>query len=286
MARLDDLIAERIARIDSVPDAFYSTVGQQQRAVMRRMQQLMAGMDTVGGNLAFNEANVARISEIVNELINEDLMQGEYRTALREYLRQFGIQGDINDAIFGEIIDNFTVNPNWRLAIQEAQRTTLQALGTNGINTAFGEPIRKQLLASVTNGMGLEEATAAIRVFIEGNEEVLGVLQRYAGQIAYDSFAFTDRSYAHLVAEDLDVQWFRYQGGQVKDSRDFCIQRLNKIYHRTEIEQWASLTWGGKAKGTDAATIWSYAGGYRCMHTFVPVIASEVPDDVKARITT
>lgn len=285
MARLDDLFNAKLERLDSVPDAFVSITDRVQQRLYGRLVQLMGSMDTINGVLVLNEANVTRISEIVNTLINEDLMQGEYGDALREYLREFGVQGDINDAMFAEVIDTLTVNPNWRLTIQEAQRTTLAALGTNGINQALGEPLRQQLNASISNSLTFDEAVEAIRVFVENSDEGLGRLSRHARQIAYDAFAFSERTYFHVVADDLDIQWFRYQGGVIRDTRDFCRERTGQIWHRSEIEKWAGSDWAGKAKGTDNKTIWSYAGGYNCRHSFGPVAASEVPDEVKARIS-
>lgn len=285
MPTLDEIVDKRLRRLDSIPEDFITSAQRAQRQAMRRLTELIGAMDTVDGKLILNEANVARISEVTNRLINEDLMGGEYGRALRDYLQEFGIQGDINDEMFQKIVGSLTVDPNWKLTIKQAQANTLRALGANGIDQALGDPIRRQLLAAVTEGMDFEDAVDALRVFMEGNSEVLGRLNRHASQIAYDAFAFTDRNYSHTVATSLGFEWYRYQGVLVRDSRQFCQQRVGQIFHRTEIESWAALQWGGKAQGTTPGTIWDYAGGYNCGHSFVPVIQSEVPDTVRSRVS-
>ena len=83
------------------------------------------------------------------------------------------------------------------------------------------------------------------------------------------------------VAVDLGLTWYRYIGGVIRTSRDFCIERDGGYYHQEEIEEWADEDWDGKIDGTDAETIFSYCGGYNCRHDLIPVHESSVPNEYK-----
>lgn len=284
MAELQELLQQRYNRLETIPEAFATAADKQQQMLMANLTRAMTTMETSGGKLVLNEQNIERMTEIVNGLIDQDLMRGEYGEALRDYLQEFEIQGDINDQMFAAIVDDLTLDSNWRLTIQAAQRTTLANLGINGLNVQLAEPLRQQLMTSMTNGATIDEATKALQVFIEGNDEVLPRLTRHARQVAFDAFAFSDRTYSHTVSTGLGFEWYRYQGGLIKDSREFCIERVGKIYHKSEIEAWANLRWRGKTQNTNQDSIYSYLGGYNCQHGLTPIIEEDVPESVKARI--
>lgn len=285
MPTLANLLEQRVKRLDDVPDAFTSRVGSLQQDVLNQLLGLMGSMDTVNGVLQMTEANINRTAEIVNTIVNEGLMQGEYREALKDYLREFNVQGEINNLAFTEILGAFQPKAMYRAVLSQAQQSVLASLGQAGIEQQLAQPLRESLLSAVTSGTSFDDAVNSVRTFVLGDEQrgTLGRLQRWAKQIAYDAFAFTDRAYAHTIAEDIGIEWYRYIGGRVQDTRDFCLLRNGNIYHKKEIQGWAGLDWSGKAAGTTAATIFTRAGGYNCGHTFAAVAESEVPDEVKQR---
>lgn len=285
MAGLKELVQQRLDRLDDIPALFVSTVEKQQTALFSRLRDLLDDMDTAAGAILFTPENIDRLNAITNTLVNEDLMQGEYGDALREYLREFARQGELDDQLVEKVIGRFTAKPAWKATIKEAQRITLSKLGANGIDQAFTEPIREQLLAAITNGVSKGKAMDNLREFILGSDEVQPRLVRHVRQIAYDAFAFTDRAYMNAVTKDLGLDFYEYAGGLIRDSRPFCVERAGKIFHRSEIEQWATLDWKGRTRGTDDSTIWTYAGGYNCQHVFMPVAASRVPKAVRERVS-
>ncbi len=64
------------------------------------------------------------------------------------------------------------------------------------------------------------------------------------------------------VAKDLGLTWYRYIGGVIQTSRDFCIERDGGYYTQEEVAGWADEDWPGKIEGTNAETVFSYCGGY------------------------
>jgi hypothetical protein len=81
------------------------------------------------------------------------------------------------------------------------------------------------------------------------------------------------------TAKDLGLTWFRYIGGVIKTSRDFCIERDGGYYHEEEIEEWASEDWSGKIEGTTEENIFALCGGWNCRHDLIPVHISSVPEE-------
>ena len=64
------------------------------------------------------------------------------------------------------------------------------------------------------------------------------------------------------------IEKFKYVGGTIATTRDFCRSHNGKIYTTAEINRiWRSQTWGGKAPGNPFVV----RGGYNCRHMFVPV---------------
>ena len=96
----------------------------------------------------------------------------------------------------------------------------------------------------------------------------------------HDAFAISDRTYSEAVAAATGVQFYRYLGGLVRDSREFCITRQGKVWHIEEIKSWGRLkSWDGRNPATNADTITQYLGGYNCMHVLVPLPLTRVPAD-------
>jgi hypothetical protein len=69
-------------------------------------------------------------------------------------------------------------------------------------------------------------------------------------------------------ARRLGYNRFRYAGGVVRNSRDFCINHVGKTYTQAEIRNiWRNQSWSGKRPGDPFVV----RGGYNCRHFWVPV---------------
>jgi hypothetical protein len=79
------------------------------------------------------------------------------------------------------------------------------------------------------------------------------------------------------MTADLGLEFYSYSGGLMDTSRDFCIARAGKVFHRKEVESWAGQSWAGKMRGTTESSIFIYCGGYGCTHSLVPIAKSAVP---------
>lgn len=65
-----------------------------------------------------------------------------------------------------------------------------------------------------------------------------------------------------------EVKYFRYEGGLVATSREFCMEHQGNVYTEDEIYNiWAGGSWAGQIQGDPFIV----RGGYNCNHFWVPV---------------
>lgn len=70
----------------------------------------------------------------------------------------------------------------------------------------------------------------------------------------------------YFFAKEYKYKKFRYEGGLISDSRDFCVERDGLEFWIEEGERWNDLEWKGKIPGVD---FFVQVGGYNCRHWLV-----------------
>lgn len=108
-------------------------------------------------------------------------------------------------------------------------------------------------------------------------------LRRYASQIAHDSVMQFHGQFTVAKAKASGLEHFTYTGTLVRDSREFCVNMLNKTLTEEQIrDMWNTRAWQGKSTGDPFIV----RGGYRCRHTWIPTdpawgeeTVDEVPDE-------
>lgn len=121
-------------------------------------------------------------------------------------------------------------------------------------------------IANNPNGAEVDTAVSELQT-IYGRDRLGDNLNRYASQIVQDSLMGFDGQFAKFRADELGLTSYVYYGTLVRDSRDFCVENVNKIFTEEEIRQkWAEETWQGKAQGDPFVV----RGGYNCRHHFQP----------------
>ena len=69
-----------------------------------------------------------------------------------------------------------------------------------------------------------------------------------------------------FFAKEYNYTKFRYEGGLIADSRDFCVERDGHEFFIEEGERWNEYEWKGKIPGVD---FFVQVGGYSCRHWLV-----------------
>jgi hypothetical protein len=283
MPTLKQIIEEKASRLESVPNALISSVEKSQKAIFDELIVLVENLETEAGKILLSENNLVQVEIIVNKL-KGSVYGSEYLEAVGSFAGEFNTQAQLNNEYFTKILnEDFTTKAIYDNILKASQRDAVALLTDAGVNQAFFIPMKNILNTSVTTGQSMGEAIKALRAFVEGNTEIDGTLLRHVKQVARDGFSFSDRQYTNIVANDIGLEFYRYVGGTVDDTRDFCSQRTGKYFHKKEIEKWEKLSWQGKAKGTTESTIFVFAGGYNCLHSILPVSTYSVPKEVIQR---
>lgn len=288
-----EIIAQKNQRLEDIPAEFQSSVEKLQRDLYNKIIQHINMLEVRNGQIVMSEANLLRVQQINDEL--KQVLNGkDYINAVKEFTSEFDTQKQINDDYFKKAFgDSFSDNRLANQLVRNSQKNAFELLAGAPAEQNFIVPIRLQLENAVASGASYSDTIDQIRSTVEGTEDADGRLLRYSKQVSWDAFALSDRAYTNAVSEDLDVEWFRYSGGLVKDSRCFCEERDKEYFHYKEIEGWGRMEdlgdcdtgdgWQGMMTGTNEATIFITAGGYNCRHSIMPVSIILVPRDVILR---
>jgi len=290
MPTLNELLDRKADRLESVPNKFLSNIEKVQLQLIRDMQGVLATFDIdSNGNFEISESNMRKAAELDVKL-REVLDRSEYAEAVTEFAREFNVQIDVNNAYFSQAFKGFETSEIGKMAVRQAQKNAVELLINTSIDSDFIIPIKQQIEQSVITGARFSETLEAIQLITTGDAEHDGKILQYSKQIAHDTFAVSDRSYASAVAEEMNAEWFKYSGGTIVTSRPFCVERHNKFFAKAEIEAWGSGEktsgfqtpdstghWDGEMEGTNERTIFSTAGGYNCRHSIMAVSVFAVP---------
>lgn len=282
MGLIED-ISLKLERLESIPDNLITATQKAQQEIFRELLRLMKGLDVKDGNLVISDANLAKSAEIIAQL-ERFIFDGTYGLSVRAFSGEFSIQRALNDSIF-ETFDGFDAKEEFELNWKQGQKNAIRLLAKDQVAAQLLEPINNALTSAVTTGQDFIGVVEELTKVVNGIDPD-GALLRHVKRVAHDSFAIADRSYTEVVIKDLDLQWFRYQGGIIKDSREFCIARTGKIFHIEEILLWGTVPskWQGRNDSTNSSNIFTLLGGWNCLHTLIPIDISQVDETILERV--
>lgn len=244
--------------------------------------QLLDMLDYSGGNLVVSEANLLRVEALVDE-IKGVLTGSEFEKAVGQLMDEFDEQAVLNYAYFESIDDAFAIPQISTAIVKQRQAGTIASL-LDSTNQYLSNPTREALSASIQSGASRQELIDTLRFLVQGNEDIDGRLLRSTRLVVSDAFALSDAAVSESIAENLGLEWYLYTGGLIDTTRPFCKARNGKFFHKTEVENWASLSWNGKMPDTTEKTIFLTRGGYNCQHSLLPVSESVVPQSDVQRV--
>jgi hypothetical protein len=240
---------------------------------------------TADGYIKQNSDNRKILREVKGKF-DKILSKSGYQGAIEKNLTAASAVNALNEEYFATISKAFAPN---RLFIRDLQAQTVDTINSyllkDGLAAQVKLPLNEILNQNINGGGSFSGMQQQLDVFIKGTPDADGRLYRYAKGILRDTLFQYSRTYQASVVEDLGLEWYRYVGGIIDKTREFCSDRNGGYFHQKEIESWASLSWTGKNPLTTESSIFTYAGGYNCVHQIVPVHISIVPQEwvIRAR---
>lgn len=282
---LTRLLSDKLKRSRQTPAFFLSTVERTQQKVMEQLITQLSLLQTdASGAILINDANISLINAITTQ-IESVFFDREYQAALTEFVSSMRVQANQTLAIYElQLGTTPTATELYAQVLRTSQVNAVAVLGESGIGSAFMQPLKEQLLLSVTNGSTLQETFKAVRGITLGDAENEGILYRNAKTYGRTIFSQADANYSSTIAKTMGVEWYKYAGDTIETTRPFCETRHNQFYHVKEVEEWGDLKpWAGQIKGTNSSTIFTNRGGWNCRHQLIPYSVLRVPKDVVKR---
>lgn len=228
-----------------------------------------------------NNRKILREAEAVFEAT---ISSSGFPKAVSKHLDIIPKINNLNSRYFETISDKFTPNRNFLKSLQaQAIKNVNEIILQDGLKAQIQFPLNQILEQNVSTGGSFNGMIEQVRNFIVG-EENEGKLHRYSTTYLRDTLFQYSRSFQESVTADLKLDWYSYSGGKIDTTRDFCLERTGKFFHRSEIESWASESWKGKIPGTTKSSIFVLLGGYNCAHSLIPVSTVIVPKEDLSRI--
>lgn len=287
---LDELVKERLNRIQSVPAQLVTHVDRANEKIFNDILQELNQLETANGKVILSHKNL-QISEQITNNLKKVVFDSEYLKAIQSFANQFDKQAQLTDNYSEKVFPQFKAEDIYKTVLNQSKSQAIDLLNQDAVYQNFIAPIKNIINSSITANGTFTDVIKTLKDYTLGTNESDPTLTRYVKQVSYDSFAFADRSYSKIVSETLGVVWYKYSGGELPDSRPFCIEYHNKFFHKNEIENFgAGIDLDGKdltqemLKGrfpdTNSSTIFTFAGGYNCKHVYLPVSEISVPKSV------
>ncbi len=130
-------------------------------------------------------------------------------------------------------------------------------------NQAIAQRVGQAVSNAVFSKMPLKEFQKQFRAVFVGHPGQ-GMMERHWRTNSNDLFNRIDRAIQFAYADQFGLNWAIYSGTLEEDSRKFCIDRVNRVFNREQIADWANLEFQGKPKiGYDP---FMDCGGFNCRH--------------------
>ncbi len=285
MPTRSELERRRIAESEKAAAATNTVVRGLQNAAYSIVIDWMVGtIETENGRIKYTASNLGKVAGLFRAMSR---WQKQYeKTMLGSVLDWSGRLLGLNSQYFEAF------EPGKVESIDEAaRRLTLQRWGYN-VNTRelipggyfeslFKNPNIGQRVAGLVNQaisqkMPLAQFQKTFRQVFVGIPGQ-GMLERHWRTNSFDLYQMIDRTANLVYADRLGLEYAIYSGTLEKDSRPFCIARVNKVFSRPEISSWEDLQFQGKPKvGYDPFVD---CGGYNCRHTL-----SWITDEIAAHL--
>ena len=296
---LEQLIKEKSAVLQSIPDAFLTATQKAQRDIFTELIALLHQLNVKDGMFEVSKVNFETVAQITDDL--KLVIEGsDYIAAVNDFAAEFDTLKDINNKYFSAGFPDFTPSDIAEQILTNSKASVVSDLiSSSVVQTEYLKPVQDLLNDAVASGAGYMDTLKSLRLFVEGGQnaagnEIDGQILQYSKVIAHDSFAVADRSYTNAVSDELGLEWYFYDGSEVLASRCFCLDRKGKYFYYKEIQAWGrgeniggdcGYPWAGYREGTNESTIFNYAGGWNCLDSIMPVSIVAVPmEDIQRNI--
>lgn len=120
--------------------------------------------------------------------------------------------------------------------------------------------VKAEALRAVVNKVPLARFRSRLDDLVVNKD----LIKKHYNRMSGDIYAQFERESSNQMRIDLKLQFAVYNGGTIETTRPFCKARNNKVFHVSEILDFADIEFAGKSSPYDPI---SDLGGYNCRHS-------------------
>lgn len=269
--------AKEIAAIESMESQFGEEAIRLQIELYELLKdKFIASLQTdADGNLLFNTKNITRVNDLNTTW--EVFQQQHYRPVVIEFAKNLVSIVDIEAGYFLAIGKKFDLNFEFGKITDLISKQIGIDLETEAITEGSylarlleGSQVKGKVadfvLQNVSAKSSFKDLRTGLETLIKGDETTNGALQQYLRTYAYDTFSNVQRSIDLNIADTYQLNSFIYSGDIIKATREFCLERVNGVFTRDDLDAWSEQDWAGK--NWDVPVEISL-GGYNCRHNLM-----------------
>lgn len=293
--RISEILARKQAYIDSQRGLMESSVLKlQNRLFSDIISELIPELDIKNGVILDTPKNIRLLSVLDKtykdfQRLSFQVMSDKIITAtskiavLSDSYFEIVLTGDL-PAVFNRITKATNKLINLKIGLDGGKFTRGGFLQSFFDSNVIGTELKQIVSKAVTSNISSKELIKLLRDKITGVDQSAGLMERQYQRYVYDLYQQYDAAYNKTIGNELGFKYFIYQGGLIRDSRDFCAAHDNKVWSIDETEDWSTWTpskgdypSGYKIKQKDIYSVPSYIGyagydplidrgGYNCRH--------------------
>lgn len=206
--------------------------------------------------------------------------------------------------LFTKVAENAAKKIGMRLGLEGGKLVSGGFLETLTKNEALLLDLKQFTAQAVTGQFPMKDYIKGLNTLVNGDDTKPGGIAKQFDRYAHDVFMQYDSAYSTALADETGMKYFVYLGSIIKDSRDFCVSNINKVFTREDAEKWRTWTpekgtypVGYKIKQKDTSAVPSYLsyvgydplvdrGGFNCRHSIGWINTSIAERMLKAQKNT
>jgi hypothetical protein len=293
--RIKELLDKKAAFLDEQRTKLESSVVRQQSKLFNNIiSELIPELDVKDGLIQETVKNYRLIS--ILDKTYKDFQDSSSRVFLGQIVTTTGKIATLSQTYYTVMLselpsrfDNIVANTdkliNLRLGLDGGELVRGGFLQSFFDSNTIGTELKQMTSKAVTSHTNMKDYINMLGNKINGTDETTGGLERQFQRFGYDLYQQYDRAYNESLGTEFGFKYFIYQGGLVKDSREFCVEHNNNVYSIDEAKEW--VNWKSPTTG-ERPSYMNYAGynpmidfgGYNCRH-FAGFLSDEIAFDMR-----
>lgn len=292
-----------IDTLDKAAEGFDKIANSEQRKIYGEVLVLAKDLETdATGKVKQSIANLKRLT-LIKAKLAELSKNKEWVAGLSAFSDYFGILQKEQNAYYSQhfpsAMQSETAKKKNEMLRQLAVQNTMDALMGDGLKANVTDKLNDILLRAVTSGARFGDLQEELRAYLLGKDGGQGAFARYATTYATTALSQFTGQVNKLATDDLDTDWFVYEGSNIETTREFCEHLTAKRFiHKSEIPtilkgriddyqcaiyEKTGLPYG-MIEGTTPENFQCNCGGWNCRHQLIPVADAMVPKALRERM--